>query len=56
MPPDKKTKEMLRIAEALDNAAVRLAALLEAEKVKARPVPLYLPVRITDGKVRGLYG
>ena len=54
MPPDKKTKEMLRIPEALDNAAVRLAALLEAEKVKARPVPLYLPVRITDGKVRGV--
>jgi epoxyqueuosine reductase len=54
MPPREKTKGMLRIAEALDNTAVRLAALLEEEQVPALPVPLYLPVRIADGKVQGV--
>jgi epoxyqueuosine reductase len=54
MPPKKKTREMLRIAEALDTTAVRLAALLKAEKVPARPVPLYLPIRIADGRVQGV--
>lgn len=49
-----KTREMLRIAERLDNAAVRLAGLLEAERIPARPVPLYLPVRLVDGKVQGV--
>jgi epoxyqueuosine reductase QueG len=54
MPPSEKTKGMLRIAEALDNTAVRLAALLEEEQVPALPVPLYLPVRIADGRVQGV--
>jgi len=54
MPPKEKTREMLRIAEALDNTAVRLAGLLDAEQVPARPVPLYLPVRIADGRVQGV--
>ena len=54
MPPKEKTREMLRIAEALDNTAVRLAARLEAEQVPARPVPLYLPVRIAEGRVQGV--
>jgi len=54
MPPKEKTREMLRIAEALDNTAVRLAGLLEAEQVPALPVPLYLPVRITKGRVQGV--
>lgn len=54
MPPGKKTREMLRIAECLDNAAVRLAGLLETEQIPARPVPLYLPVRLVDGKVQGI--
>jgi epoxyqueuosine reductase QueG len=54
MPPLEKTREMVRIAEALDNAAVRLTGLLEAEQVPAKPVPLYLPVRIADGRVQGV--
>ena len=45
---------MLRIAEALDNTAVRLAGRLEAEEVTAKPVPLYLPVKIADGKIQGV--
>ena len=53
MPPKEKTRGMLRVAEALDNTAVKLAGLLEAEQVPALPVPLYLPVRIADGKVQG---
>jgi epoxyqueuosine reductase QueG len=54
MPPNEKTKGMLRIAEALDNTAVSLAGRLEEEQVPALPVPLYLPVRIADGKVQGV--
>ena len=54
MPPKEKTRGMLRIAEALDNTAVRLAGRLEAEQVPAMPVPLYLPVRIADGRVQGV--
>ncbi len=54
MPPKKKTREMVRIAESLDTAAVRLAGLLEAEQVPARPVPLYLPVRIAEGRIQGV--
>ena len=54
MPAKDKTRGMLRIAETLDNTAVRLAGYLEAEQVPAKPVPLYLPVRIEDGRVRGV--
>ncbi len=54
MPPKEKTRGMLRIAEALDNTAVRLAGRLEAEEVTAKPVPLYLPVKIADGKIQGV--
>ncbi len=54
MPPKEKTRGMLRIAEALDNTAVRLAGRLEAEEVTAKPVPLYLPVQIADGKIQGV--
>jgi epoxyqueuosine reductase len=54
LPPKEKTRGMLRIAEALDNTAVLLAARLKAEEVPALPVPLYLPVRIADGKVQGV--
>ena len=53
-PPKEKTRGMLRIAEALDTTAVRLAGLLKEEQVPAMPVPLYLPVTITDGKVQGI--
>ena len=54
MLPKEKTRGMLRIAEALDNTAVRLAGLLEEEEVTAKPVPLYLPVQIADGKIQGV--
>ena len=54
MPPGEKTREMLRIAESLDSSAVRLTGLLDAEQIPARPVPLYLPVRLDDGKVQGV--
>jgi epoxyqueuosine reductase QueG len=54
MPPKEKTREMVRIAEALDNTAARLAGFLEAEQVPAKPVPLYLPVRIAHGKIQGV--
>ena len=54
MPKKEKTKGMPEVAESLDNTAVRLAALLEKEQVPAKPVPLYLPVRITDEKDQGL--
>jgi epoxyqueuosine reductase QueG len=54
MPAKDKTREMLRIATAIDNTAVLLAGLLEEEHVPARPVPLYLPVRIVNGKVLGV--
>jgi epoxyqueuosine reductase len=53
MPHKEKTKGMLRIAETLDTTAVRLAALLKEEQIPAIPVPLYLPVRIADGRVQG---
>ncbi|MCK9278250.1 MAG: 4Fe-4S binding protein, partial [Methanoculleus sp.] len=54
MPQKEKTQQMLRIAESLDNAAVRLAGRLDAEHIPARPVPLYLPVRVVDGRVQGI--
>jgi len=54
MPRGEKTREMLRIAESLDDTALRLADLLNAEHIPARPVPLYLPVRVVDGRVQGV--
>lgn len=54
MPPKEKTREMLKIAEALDRTAVSLSRLLTEAGIPAKPVPLYLPVTITDGAVRGL--
>ncbi len=54
MPAREKTREMVRIAESLDTDASRLAACLETEHIPARPVPLYLPVRIADGRVQGV--
>lgn len=54
MPAREKTREMLRVAEALDDAAVRLAGRLNAEHVPAVPIPLYLPVRIINGRVQGV--
>lgn len=54
MPAPEKTKEMLRIAESLDHSAKKLAHLLTTENERARAVPLYLPVTIQEGKVRGI--
>jgi NAD-dependent dihydropyrimidine dehydrogenase PreA subunit len=54
MPAKDKTRGMLRIAESLDRAARLLALRLNEEHIPARPVPLYLPVRISKGKVQGL--
>ncbi len=54
MPQREKTREMLRIAESLDDAAVRLAGRLDAEHIPSRPIPLYLPVRVVDGRVQGV--
>jgi epoxyqueuosine reductase QueG len=54
MPAKEKTTGMLLVAETLDNTARKLAALLEKNQVPAKPVPLYLPVRISEGKVQGL--
>jgi epoxyqueuosine reductase QueG len=54
MPKKEKTRGMLEVAETLDNTAIRLATLLEKEQIPAKPVPLYLPVRINDGKVQGV--
>lgn len=54
MPAREKTREMVRIAESLDTTAARLAACLETEAIPARPVPLYLPVRIAEGRVQGV--
>jgi epoxyqueuosine reductase len=53
MPSKEKTRGMLRIAEWLDDSAVRLARLLISENVPAVSVPLYLPVRIARGRVQG---
>lgn len=54
LPPKEKTKMMLVVAESLDRAAVKLSKQLNDDRIPARPVPLYLPVTITGGKVRGL--
>ena len=54
MPARDKTRGMLRIAESLDRSAKLLAERLNDENIPARPVPLYLPVRISNGKVQGL--
>lgn len=49
-----QTGIMLGIAEKLNKTAIRLEDLLEAEGIPARHIPLYLPVRIEDGRVRGV--
>jgi len=54
MPQKEKTREMLRIAANLDGVAVRLARCLDDEHIPALPIPLYLPVRIVDGRVQGV--
>ena len=53
-PAKGKTRGMLVIAESLDRAAKLLAERLNDEGIPAKPVPLYLPVGISHGKVHGL--
>ncbi len=50
----KKTDIMLGIAERLYETAIRLEGLLESEGIPAQHVPLYLQIRIEDGRVRGV--
>jgi epoxyqueuosine reductase len=54
MPAKDKTRGMLRIAESLDRSAKLLAERLNIENIPAKPVPLYLPVGISHGRVHGL--
>jgi epoxyqueuosine reductase QueG len=54
MAAKEKTREMLRIAESLDESARKLAGQMNGEHIAARPVPLYLPVKIASGRVQGL--
>lgn len=54
MQPKEKTKMMLHIAESLDASAARLAQLLNDENIPSCPAPLYLPVKIRDGRVQGI--
>ncbi len=49
-----QTKIMLGIAEGLNDAAIRLESMLDGEGIPARHIPLYLPIRIEDGRVRGV--
>lgn len=54
MTPREQTRVMLLIAGDLDNSAKLLARLLNMDDIPALPVPLYLPVRIQDGRVHGV--
>lgn len=54
MTPREQTRAMLRIAGELDNSAKRLARLLNNDDIPALSIPLYLPVRIQDGRVHGV--
>jgi epoxyqueuosine reductase QueG len=54
LPATEKTRAMVRIAECVDVAAIRLAGRLNDENIPAKPVPLYLPVKVAEGKVQGV--
>lgn len=54
LSPREQTDIMLGIAEGLNDAAIRLESLLDGEGIPARHIPLYLPIRIEDGRVRGV--
>jgi epoxyqueuosine reductase len=54
MAPREKTREMLRIAESLDRTAARLVNFLNAENFRSVRVPLYLPLRVESGRIRGI--
>ncbi|MDO9539597.1 MAG: 4Fe-4S binding protein [Methanocalculus sp.] len=52
--PREQTEVMLGIAETLNDTAIRLAELLRSDGIPAEHIPLYLPVRIEEGRVRGV--
>ncbi|MBR1369921.1 hypothetical protein RJ53_10710 [Methanocalculus chunghsingensis] len=54
LSPADQTREMLAIAEYLNDVAIRLAELLRADGIPAEHIPLYLPVRIDGGRVQGV--
>jgi epoxyqueuosine reductase QueG len=54
LPAPEKTPGMLRIAEHIDATAARLTDRLDKEIIPAKPVPLYLPVRVKNGQVQGV--
>ncbi|MCQ1539403.1 hypothetical protein FTO68_10475 [Methanocalculus taiwanensis] len=54
LSPREQTEIMLGIAEALNDTAIRLESQLTSEGIPARHIPLYLPIRIEDGRVRGV--
>jgi epoxyqueuosine reductase len=54
LPAKEKTREMVRIAEHLDAVAARLAGRLKTENFPAKFVPLYLPIKVRDGKLQGM--
>ena len=52
--PREQTRVMLRIARDLDYSAKLLTRLLNMDGIPALSVPLYLPVRVQDGRVHGV--
>ena len=54
LPPQEKTRNMLRIAELLDGTADRLVAHLAAEKFRSAGVPFFLPLCVKSGQVQGI--
>ncbi len=53
-PAKEKSREMIRIAEALDDSAIKLAKLLNDENIPTVPIPLYLPIKMKEGRVQGV--
>jgi len=54
LSPADQTREMLSIAESLNDTAIRLEDLLKADGIPAMHIPLYLPVRVDGGRVQGV--
>ena len=54
LPPNEKTREMHRIAAGLHHTAILLAGTMKEEGDNAVAAPLYLPVTVSVGSVRGV--
>lgn len=54
LPPEEKTRNMLRIAELLDGTADRLVAHLAAENFRSAGVQIFLPLCVKSGQVHGI--